>query len=155
MTTTSPPLTLYELINPSDPYTFYAPSIEIAGVAVVMLSSGFGATPARGEGESTPVLFGWKEWLEEKGIDNAWCIAHLSEIADALDSFLIGNAAHRADVESMLDELPPEKRDAWRAKRQDRHRSSMNQIGEAAYAAAKRLRQKIAAQQEKVANGQN
>jgi hypothetical protein len=154
MATTNPTLTLYELVNPSDPYTFYAPSVEVAGVAAYSLSTGFGATPVAG-GESSPVLFGWVEWFEAKGIDNAWCEAHLAEIADALDSFLIGSAAHRADVESMLDELPAEKREAWRAKRQDRHRSSMNQIGEAAYARAKQLRQKAAAQQEKVANGQN
>ena len=34
---------VFELINPSDPYTFEAPSIEVAGVVAVLLSGGFGA----------------------------------------------------------------------------------------------------------------
>lgn len=134
---------LYELINPSDRYTFYAPNIEVAGVAVCQLSTNFGAKEIGGD-EQTPILFGWGAWLESRGITSEWVDSHLSEIADALDSFLIGGPAERADVESMLAELPEEKRVAWRAKRQDRHRSSMNQIGEAAYAYAKAIREKIA-----------
>lgn len=35
-------MNVYELINPSDPYTFEAPNIEIAGAAVVLLSTAFG-----------------------------------------------------------------------------------------------------------------
>ena len=135
-------MTLYELINPSDTYTFYAPSIEVAGVCAVLLSSGFGATPARGDGESTPVLFGWQEWCDDRGINSEWVHEHREEIADAYDSFLIGGAAKRDDVESMLAMLPDEKKEEWRNQRQDRHRTSMNQIGEAAYAKAKAFRSK-------------
>ncbi len=53
-------LKLYNLINPSDPYTFYAPNIKVAGVTASMLSPMFGAEPADGEGDSTPMIFGWK-----------------------------------------------------------------------------------------------
>jgi hypothetical protein len=139
-------MTLYELINPSDHYTFYAPSIEVAGTAVLLLSKGFGAAPVSGEGESSPILFGWEVWLDDKGIDRDWIKAHSVEIADALDSFLIGDAEARADWESMLEAqpftVPPEKRAELRNQRQDRHRTSMNQIGESAYALAKQLRAK-------------
>lgn len=132
---------LFELVNPSDRYTFKAESIEIAGCAAVLLSSGFGATEIGGNGESTPVLFGWNEWLADRGIDKSFIDANAGRIADALDSFLIGGANERGDVESMLAALPSdEARDKWRAERQDRHRSSMNDIGSAAYALAKRLR---------------
>lgn len=134
-------LTLYELANPSDPYTFYAPSVEVAGMAAALLSTGFGAAPVSGEGESSPVLFGWEDWMKEKGIDEAWIADNKQVIAEALDSFLIGDANRRADVESMMEMLPEDKRIEWREKRQDRHRGSMNQIGEAAYALAKKLRQ--------------
>ena len=34
---------IYELVNPSDTYTFEAPNIEVAGVAACLLSTGFGA----------------------------------------------------------------------------------------------------------------
>ena len=136
---------IYELINPSDPYTFEAESIEVAGAAVVHLSTNFGAREVGcedGESESTPALFGWEEWLKDRGIDSDWISAHRTEIADALDSFLIGDLTTRQDVEDTLAELPPGEREAWKAKRQDRHRTSMTKIGEAATDLAKRLREK-------------
>jgi len=133
-------LTLYELINPSDPYTFYAPSVEVAGVCAVLLSTSYGAKPVSGDGESTPILFGWQEWLTEHGIDNAWITEHKDEIADAYDSFLIGDSSKRADVESMLAMLSEDKRQEWRDQRQDRHRSSMSRIGEIAYVRAEAIR---------------
>ena len=98
---------IYELINPSDPYTFEAPDLLVAGVAAYLLSSGFGATRVSDEvEESTPVMFGWREWLDSHGIDAAWMKNHHLEVADALDSFLIGDANGRVDVQSMLAVLP-------------------------------------------------
>lgn len=136
---------LYELINPSDPYTFEAPNLEVASVAACLLSTRFGAKPVGDEdSESTPVLVGWDEWLNTRGIDGEWIKSHRIEIAAALDSFLIGKPGDRADVEDMLAELPEEKRKAWRAHRQDRHRTSMNRIGEEAYQLAEQLRGKEA-----------
>lgn len=142
---------VYELINPSDPYTFEAPNIEVAGVCAVFLSTGFGAingVDGDDERERTPVLFGWEEWLKDRGIMDAsgsmeaWLAQHVDEVADAYDSFLIGGMDRREDVLSMLAELPEEKREAWRAKRQDRNRSSLNQIGERAYQLAKQIRKR-------------
>lgn len=131
---------LYELINPSDPYTFYAPSVEIAGLAAAMLSPSFGASPADGEGESSPVMFGWNEWMKQKGINEQWVEANKLEIADALDSFLIGKAERRADLESMLELLADDKKQEWIDKRQERNRTSLNKIGETAYKLAEQLR---------------
>jgi hypothetical protein len=134
---------VYELINPSDAYTFEAPNIEVAGVAAVMLSTGFGATRVLDDvEESTPILFGWDDWLSERGINSDWIDEHAVEIADALDSFLIGGPGTRRDVQSMMEMLPPEKQQEWRDKRQDRERSSMNRIGESAYRIAANLRKK-------------
>lgn len=134
-------LKLYELINPSDDYTFRAPSLEVAGACAVLLSSGFGARCLDGDSEeTTPILFGWNEWLQDRGMNKAWFDAHVQQIADAFDSFLIGGQNEREDVESMLALLDDDKRERWRADRQDRHRSSINQIGERAYDYAKNLR---------------
>lgn len=136
---------LFELINPSDPYTFRAPSIEVAGAAVALLSTSFGAKCLdEGVDESTPVLFGWNEWLEDRGINDEWVLDNSEAIADALDSFLIGDARHREDVEAMLSEIPEDRREAVRNDRQGRNRSSMNAIGENAYAIAKALRARLA-----------
>lgn len=132
---------VFELINPSDPYTFVAPSLEVAAVCAAMLSTGFGARQVDPPADETsPVLLGWDEWLADRGIDRRWIEAHESELADAFESFLIGNLADRRDVEEALALIPAESREAWRARRQERHRTSINDIGESAYRWARRLR---------------
>lgn len=133
----------YELINPSDPYTFKAPNIEIAGLCAVLLSTSFGATqvdPPNPDNERTPVLFGWNEWLKDRGINEQFIENHLFEISEAFDSFLIGDINKRRDVEEMLALIPAEKQEEWKANRQERHRTSMNRIGEAAMRNAKAYR---------------
>lgn len=142
---------LFELINPSDPYTFEAASIEVAGFVACMLSPGFGARCLEKDSdESTPILFGWDEWFESRGIDSDWVDAHRDGIADAFDSFLIGSTEQRVDIEEAMAAMTPEAREKYRAERQDRNRSSMNQIGEAAYEYAKQFRAKPSKQGAKV-----
>ena len=57
----------YQLINPSDPYTFLTPDLETAALTVFCLGTMYGAEP-QGKGENVPVfLFGGaEEWYEEK-----------------------------------------------------------------------------------------
>jgi hypothetical protein len=62
-------------------------------------------------------------------------------MAEILDSVLIGPVAQRADAESMLALLPEDQRASWLAERHDRRRSSMNDIGAAAWDLANRLRE--------------
>lgn len=133
---------LYELINPSDPFTFEAPDILVAGVAVALLSTGFGARCIDGSSDDqTPVLFGWSEWLASYGVDDAWVESHRLQLADAFDSFLIGGGAERNDLQRAMELMTPEAREQFKADRNERHRTSMNNIGRAAYARAKRLRE--------------
>lgn len=132
---------IYELINPSDPYTFEAPNIEVAGVVACGLSSAFGAKRVGDDvEESSPILYGWLEWEKANGIDVDWLDENRAAIADALDSFMIGSLESRRDVEVMLAEIPEDKRERIKLDRQHRHRTSLNQIGEYAYRLAKRLR---------------
>lgn len=134
---------LYDLSNPSDPYTFYAPSIEIAGVCVVLINSGYGATPIDGNGESSPIMFGWDEWFSAKGIDEKWIDKNKIAIADALDSFLIGTEKDRKDVESHIELLSEDAKKEWLDKQQDKIRGSLNKIGEKAYGIARQLRKQV------------
>lgn len=134
---------LFELINLSDPYTFEAPSIEIAGVCASQLSPAFGAKSLE-TGETTPLLFGWDEWLQERKIDEVWCSEHLAEVADAYDSFLIGSASERVDLAVIKSKLNAEEWVKFRDERQDRLRSSRNKIGELAYQNAADLRKLMA-----------
>ena len=128
-------LGVWEIANPSDKYTIKGPFMACA-VAVAVLGNGaYGI-------EGTPVLFGWDGWLKDKGIEDlsAYIDAHKGEIADALDSVLIGSEADRAEVESALALMPAEKRAAWLNERHDRRRSSMNNIGGRARKLAAMLR---------------
>ena len=56
----------YELINPSDPYTFVADNKEIAALTVFALSTMYGAKSEDGS-EEIPLLFlgGSKDWYRE------------------------------------------------------------------------------------------
>jgi hypothetical protein len=139
---------IYELCNPSDPYTFEAPNIQIAGLCAAFLSTSFGAKQVDADVQS-PVLFGWDHWFKEQGMLGedgeltGYIKAHAKEIADAYDSFLIGSVSDRQDVVEMLKLIPEDKREKWRAERQDRHRSSMSKIGERAYQLARQMRERI------------
>ena len=59
---------LWELINPSDPYTFRAPDVRVAGMAAFIMSHAYGAKRVGG-GECSPIILGWDEWAAEHGID--------------------------------------------------------------------------------------
>ena len=133
---------LYELVNPSDPYTFYASSLYVAGVVAGLLSTHYVAVAVGNEENRTPVLFGWDEWVEERGIDGEWIDNHALELSEAFGSFLIGGPERRADIESMMDMLPEEKIHQWRDQRQERERSSLHKIGEIAYQWAAQLKAK-------------
>lgn len=136
---------LFKLINPSDDYTLRADSIEIAGAAVAYLSQSYGVENLD-TGETSPVMFGWNKWFRERGISADWFRVHLTELADCLDSFLIGNAVDRELIEEVLERLPESERKDFIMKRQERRRTSMSQIGEAAYNLASHLRAHAAEQ---------
>lgn len=77
---------VWELINPSDPYTFRAPDVRVAGVAAFMLSPAYGVKMVNGE-ERSPLVTGWDEFVLKHGIDEEWIDSHAYEIAEAFDSF--------------------------------------------------------------------
>ncbi len=135
--------TLFNLINPSDAYTFYAPDIKVAGMAAAIISSKYGASPVDGKGESSPVLLGWDDWMSKNGIDTEWVGANSLLIADALDSLLIGSPEQRKELDDILSSLPEAERIEWRANRQRELQTSANMIADRAYALAERLRQNV------------
>lgn len=126
---------IYEIINPSDTYTIQSPDFYGAAVAVLLLGQGaYGI-------EGTPVMFGWDDWLMEQKIDlDTFIAAHREAIAVALESILIGDKYDREEVEEILRLMPEDQREAWLAKRHDKKRSSMNDIGSRAQQLAKSLR---------------
>ncbi|MEM1202665.1 MAG: hypothetical protein AAGN66_05505 [Acidobacteriota bacterium] len=122
---------LCEVVNPSDPYSLRCDDFLVGCVAVLFLGEGaYGCHEVGGEERQSPVLMGWEAFLEANGIEiGPFADQRASEIADALDSLLIGSPALRLDVESMAAEIPDSGLDSWLDGYLDRHRSSMNNIG--------------------------
>lgn len=129
-----------EIINPSDAYTLRTDDFQLAAVAIAVLGGGaFGLAEIGGDEKRTPALFGWEEWLDEESIDvEKYLKERGADLADVLDSVLIGQ--DRSEAEMTAKNIPPEKLDKWLADRHDMKRSSMNDIGSAAWDLAARLR---------------
>jgi len=89
---------LYDIINPSDPYTMEAADFEIAAAAVMLI--GIGKYPAlpKGEGESVPAFItgGHDQWFIGKfGRDLHGTLQHViqhrnADLVAALESVTLG-----------------------------------------------------------------
>jgi hypothetical protein len=135
---------VYQLINPSDPYTMRARDHQTAVIALLFLShwhiGGEPIDPPEPEGLHTPFYpFGLSDdalgpELDRQGIPeglNAWMGSqeNLHALADALDSVLYGHSNDRSLFEAAVEAITdPSMAAALKAKHQDQ-RSSMNDIG--------------------------
>lgn len=136
---------LFDVINPSDAMTMHAPDILTAGAAVLLLGGGkIGARNIEG-GDGTPVLFGWEDWYKERGVEDVsdWIGDHLAEVADALESVMLGSPNDRTDLDEALRLMPKEAREAYIQDRNDRRRSSCSDWETYAHDLAGQLRSKI------------
>jgi hypothetical protein len=142
---------LYEIINPSDPYTIEAQSLDVAAVACLFLGRGqYAFDPIGGDNSPEVPMFMF-------GGTDEWCLEHFNEsfesvvnrvtkekaveLAECLESCLIGKAADRETYRAGMELIDdPKKREQWREKWLEDRRSSMNNIGARAYAMAEKLR---------------
>jgi hypothetical protein len=135
---------VYEIINPSDAYTIRG-ELRHAAIATLFLGDGkYGLTDADGN-QAMPlfVLGGLEAWLVEKGIaPDTFTPGDWAAVADAADSVLIGGFRDRADAEAATSRMTPGDAAAYLAERQDRRRSSMNDIGASAKSLAAKIRAK-------------
>lgn len=137
--------TLYEIINPSDPYTFEEPDVVTGAVALVVLGEGkYAGRPIDGKADEIPLwLFGGhEEWFKAHGVEDleAFVDGHSEEVAACLESVLYGDARDRAFVVRTLSLIPEEAlRELVKAAWQDRH-GSLNDIGGRATQLAAMLR---------------
>nr|WP_325294906.1 hypothetical protein [uncultured Oscillibacter sp.] len=146
----------YELINPSDPYTFLAEDYETATLAVFCLGPAYGAKPKDG-GEDVPIFIfgGAVEWYREKfgrgpedGLNEK-----AGAVADALASMMLGRFEDRRRYNialAAIDDLEKKARfiDEW----QD-GRSSLNDIGGEAHKLATSLKERRRRRHEREATG--
>lgn len=131
-----------EIINPSDPYSLRCENFNCGAVAIALLGCGQLGLHSMNGVEQSPILFGWDDWFKERGIEDLSKFAdeHTEEMAEILESVLIGSPRDREELELAISAIPEERRAEWLAKRHDDKRSSLNDIGGAAASVAQRLR---------------
>ena len=143
--TDKPKLFAWEIINPSDKYTIAAPTFAAAAAATLMRGHGsFGLEPEQEDGECMPIflLGGHEPFIAEHfgGDLSQWLDDHKAEVADALDSVLLGGFGRRADYDAAVAAIDdPQKLAQFREQWQDKC-SSMNDIGGYAHRLAAHLR---------------
>ena len=136
----------YDFINFSDSYTFIAPSYEVAALVVRCMGNAYGAK-SQDETEEVPVfLFGdsrkWYENQFSRSPDDAFEELY-AEVADALDSFMLGGFEDRKRYNAALEAIDdPVKKQKFIKIWQD-GRSSMNDIGTTAHKLAKAIREEL------------
>lgn len=140
---------LWEIINPSDAYTFEAAEREVAALVVLGLGSGQYGGDCGDDAARIPILIfgGATEWYErEFGRDmGAGLVARETELPIALDSVMIGSRSERARMDRVLAAVEDEEdRQRARVAWLDERRSSMNDIGARAAKWAANLRAKSA-----------
>lgn len=145
---------LWEIINPSDPYTFHAESLLVAAVVCILLGhGGFSVREVSdsGEGRCVPMFFFASEGQIDEWFQQSCGVATLKaaisravpELPAALRSVWIGSASERRSKEHALRHIPDEAgRRAYLAELHDQQRSSLNDIGTRAWALADALEAK-------------
>lgn len=142
---------LYEISNPSDPYTFKAPDFKSACIAICILGHGkygieeIGGDKNGGSGKMPVFIFGghdqWFEGTFGKNFKETCLEVSKSTLADILETVLIGSPASRKIFEDGLSLIPPDKHEEWRKKYIEGKRSSLNNIGKRAQELARELRE--------------
>jgi hypothetical protein len=145
---------LFEFINPSDPYHFEAPDLEIATVVTFILGEGRGAAhqvDAEDEDKQLKVpifLFGGAEkWVQEqfgKPLEEFFEDVKKNrrqELIQSLESVTIGSLEdYRVFWKTMNEYILPEKREAYKKSYHDGKLTSMNDFGSYAWGIAKNLK---------------
>jgi hypothetical protein len=141
---------IFEIVNPSDPYTLECDDFKIAAAGIMLLGRGkLGLSTEEGDEkhQMPPFIFGNDEmvtkWFADIGIPSLgeFIDGHREEIATMLETVLIGSERNRRTFEKVLACISdPVERAKARAVYQDEKRSSLNDIGGAAWDLAKRLR---------------
>jgi hypothetical protein len=140
---------IYELGNPSDPYTFESDDFEALAAAVLVLGDGaYALTPDDRTAQGLPILLfgGAEEWVTKQW-GSMSCFskflevpANMRRMATALESIRYGHASDRRSFERLLARIPEAERGAAVAKDLEERHGSLNDIGGAALSWAMKLR---------------
>lgn len=136
----------YEIINPSDPYSFLAPDQQVATLVIVLLSPKFSGkcqeTPDGSEDVPFFMFGGFEDWWARTfDCDVKETLEGRSgEVVEALRSTLYGRPDARQEFERLVADIPPgAARDTVRRNWNDERRTSLNDISAAAFQLADRI----------------
>lgn len=141
-------MAIFEISNPSDPYTLKTDRWDLACLAALCLGSGrYGLDEHSGERKMPIFLLGGsEEWVKQEfgvSMDDFFAERVGHDLADVLDSVMIGSPQDRESTEDAVSRMSPEDAAEWLKTRHDRKRSSMNDIGGYAAHLAKSVRKKV------------
>jgi hypothetical protein len=137
---------IYEIINPSDPYTLESDDFAVACLATLLIGEGRFALHAVGDQQQRMPIFlfgnpdGWLIQTFGKSLETFLEQTPPEALAACLDSVLIGSPQDRQTYQeglALIDD--PAKKKQWRDTWHDQHRSSMNDIGRWAHKLAERF----------------
>jgi hypothetical protein len=139
---------IYDVINPSDPITIECEDEKIAQAAILLLGRGrLGLCDEEGRDVLPVFLLASDEyvdsWIIEHGIGDGFWKRHLDEIANCLDSCVVGDISDRKGVLAAIS-----KEEDYRAALErwnDAMRSSLNDIAGTAFKLADQLRNQLEA----------
>lgn len=140
---------LYEIINPSDPYTIECATHKVAAAACFLLGEGqYAFEPIDGSDKElrVPIFIagGSEEWCQKTfgmSVDTLMKDVsdnHMKELIDALESCLIGTKESREAFCQACERIDNTK---FKLERHDRMRTSLNDIGGLAYSYARDFRE--------------
>jgi len=137
---------IYEIINISDPYTIAGENFAAVCMAVSIIGEGqYALRRENGESAMPAFLFGGhdKWFLQEFGKDFSTVAEELAkeDIAEALESVLIGNLEDRRAFEAIYHDAEPAAREEARQQWHEERITSLNDIGATACEWAASLRQ--------------
>lgn len=145
---------LFEIINPCDPYTMDAPSLELAAVAIALIGEGQMGLKEIGGDAEVPVFLtgGHDEWFQEhcgktfeQALEQATSAANMHQLIAILDGVVVGDEDDRKEFLEQLSALSsPGEREDFRWKWHEEKRTSLHKIAEYAWKMGDHLRRRLA-----------
>lgn len=142
---------LYKIINPSDPYTIEASSLDVAAMVSILLGQGNYAFESLDGGASIPMFAfgGGDKWCQDHFLEDLMELSNrvmdtkLAQVANCLYSVLYGDEQDRKEFLAATKDMEYPEFESVRLARQEEKRSSENDIGARAYRMAAKFRQSI------------
>lgn len=139
-------MNIYEFITPSDPITFKSDDDKVAFACSLLLGNGQAGCENKSTGESLPTMLMFvadpnKEIEKFIGEDfKSFIHANKPKIKACFDSFAYGSVSERKTYDDALEAITdPEKLKEFKAKHEDKNRTSMSKWVKGAWQYAERL----------------